>query len=159
MANKKPLHLFLGIVLIFLGAWFGFTVARVLFNLIRNPGGFSNPWLVGNLFLTAALGVFCIWIGSREFQRATGQDVKELRFRWGRMLAGTYLVFFSLQSHFSPSPSDLKADNADQAFGMRIATISVVLAGMFLIAYSFKPRKSQSQLESTSKSNSAQGAT
>jgi hypothetical protein len=133
MANKKPLHLFLGIVLICLGAWFGLTVARVVFNLIRDPGGFSNPWLTGNLVLRIGWGTFCVWIGSREFHRATGQDVKMPKFRWGRMLAGTWLVFSSLESHFSPSPNALKADNESQAAGMLIATMLMVVVGLWLI--------------------------
>jgi hypothetical protein len=37
MANKNPLHLFLGIVLILLGALFGLIVAKVTFNVIRSP--------------------------------------------------------------------------------------------------------------------------
>lgn len=159
MTAKKSLHFFCGIILILLGAWVGFIAARVTFTLIRNVELFSNPWLIGILLLRAVLSAFCIWIGSREFQRATGQDVKEPRFRWGRMLAGTCLVFFSLRAQFSPGPTDLKADNADQEFGMRIETIFMVLAGMFLIAYSFRPRKTQSQLESISNSDSAQDAT
>jgi hypothetical protein len=158
MANKKPLHLFLGIVLILLGALFGLIVAKVTFDVIRNPGRFLNPWLIGEQVVRIGLGTFCVWIGRREFQRATGQDVKEPRFRWGRMLAGTWLVFYSLESHIAPSPNDLKADNESEAAGMLIATMLTVLAGMFLIAYSFKPRKSQ-PLETMSQSNSAQGET
>ena len=42
MTNKKPIHLVLGIVLILLGALFGLIVAKVTFNLIRNPDRFSN---------------------------------------------------------------------------------------------------------------------
>ncbi len=154
MANKKSLHFFLGIVLILLGAWFGLVVARTALTLIRNTEGFLNPWLIGNLVLRIGLGAFCVWMGSREFQRATRQDVKEPRFRWGRMLAGTWLVFSSLESHIAPSPNAFKADNDAQAAGMLIATIVMVLAGMFLIAYSFKPRKSQ-PIETMSQSNLA----
>jgi len=143
MNNKKPLHLFLGIVLICLGAWFGLTVARVIFNLIGNPGGFTNQWLTGSLLLRIGLGAFCVWIGSREFQRATGQIAKEPRFRWGRMLAGASLVFVSLASHFSPSPNAYKAENEAQAAGMLMATLLMVVVGLWLIASSFKTRKSQ----------------
>lgn len=155
MANKKPLHLFLGIVLILPGALFGLIVAKVISNLIGNPGGFLNPWLIGEQVVRIGLGIFCVWIGSREFQRATGQEVKEPRFHWGRMLAGTYLVFFSLKSHFSPSPKDLKANNDAEAAGMMMATILMMLAGMLLVAYSVKPRKSQ-PLEGISQNNSDQ---
>ncbi|HLK08350.1 MAG TPA: hypothetical protein VKV30_10420 [Candidatus Angelobacter sp.] len=148
MSNKKPLHLFLGIVLICLGAWFGFIAARATFNLIRNTEGFSNPWLIGILVLWTASGAFCIWMGTREFQRATGQNVKKPTFRWGRMLAGIYLVFVSLKSHVAPSPNAFTADNDAQAAGMLIATIIMILVGLVLIASSFTARKSQSQLES-----------
>jgi hypothetical protein len=158
MTSKKPLHLFLGIVLILLGALFGLAVAKVTFNFIQNPGHFSKPWLIGEQVLRIGLGAFCVWIGSRQFQRATGHEVKMPRVRWGRMLAGTWLVFFSLESHFAPSPNALRADNESEAAGMMIATMLAVLAGMLLVAYSFKPQKSQSQ-QSISKSNSAQDET
>jgi cytochrome bd-type quinol oxidase subunit 2 len=154
MANKKPLHLFLGIVLIFLGALFGLIVAKVTFNLIRNPGDFSTPWLIGEQVLRIGLGTFCVWIGSREFQRATGQEVKEPTFRWGRMLVGIYFVFFSLKSHFSPSPNSLKADNEAEAMRMLMAILTM-LAGVLLVVYSVKPRESQ-PLEAISQSNSDQ---
>jgi hypothetical protein len=152
MANKKPLHLFLGIVLILLGALFGLIVAKVTFNVIRNPRLFSNPWLIGEQILRIGLGAFCVWIGSHEFQRATGQNVKEPRFRWGMMLAGIWLVFFSLKSHFLPNTNTFKADNDAEAAGMLIATIVMVFVGFWLIASSFRPRKSQ-PLEAISPSN------
>ena len=158
MANKKSVHFFLGIVLVLLGAWFGFIVARAAFNLIRNIEGFSNLWLIGDLVIRIGLAAFCVWMGTREFQRATGQDIKTPKFRWGRMLAGTWLVLSSLESHIAPSPNAFKADNESEAAGMLIATMLMVLAGMFLIAYSFKPRKSQ-PLETMSQNNSAQGET
>jgi hypothetical protein len=159
MTNKRPLHLFLGIILIFLAALLGLAVAKVTFNFIRNPGRFSTPWLLGEQILRIGLGAFCVWIGSREFQRATGQAVKEPGFRWGRMLAGTWLVFFSLESHFSPSPNSLRANNESEAGGMLIATMLAVLGGMILVAYSVEPRKSQPPIEQPSKRNSAQGET
>lgn len=154
MANKKPLHLFLGIVLILLGALFGLAVAKVTLDVIRNPDRFLNPWLIGEQVVRIGLGTFCVWMGTREFQRATGQEVKEPGLRWGRMLAGIWLVFASLKSHYSPNPNDLKADNEAQAAGMLIATIAMTLAGMLLIAYSVKPRKPQPQVEPISESNS-----
>lgn len=148
MAKKKSLHLFFGIVLVLLGAWFGYIVARFIFYLVRNPGGFSNRWLIGDLPLLIAWSIFSVWVGSREFQRATGQDVGKPRFRWGKMLAGVTLVFRSLESHIAPSPNAFKADNDAQAAGMLMATILMVLVGLWLMAASFKSRKSQSQLES-----------
>ena len=156
MANKKSLHLFMGIALILFAAWSGLVVARTTFNLIQNVEKFSNPWLIGNLVLRISLGVFCVWMGTHEFQRATGQDIKMPKFRWGRMLAGTWLIFSSLESHIAPSPNAFKADNDAQAAGMLIATIVMVLVGLVLIALSFNARKSQPGLKSTPKSNSLQ---
>ncbi len=155
MANNKPLHCFLGTVLILVGAWFGFIMAKVSFNLMRNPGHFSNPWLIGDQVLRIGLAAFCVWIGTREFQRATGQEVKEPGFRWGRMLAGIFLVFSSLKSHYSPRPNALKADNDTQAAGMLMGTVLMTLVGMLMVAYSVKPRKPQ-PVEAISQSNSDQ---
>lgn len=151
MTTKKSLHFFWGIILILLGAWFGLIVSRTTFSLIRHPGGFSNPWLIGDLPLLIMWSIFSVWVGSREFQRATGQDVRKPKFRWGRMLAGASLVFRSLESHISPSPNAFKADNDSQAAGMLMATILMVLAGLLLIAFSFKSAESQPQFESISK--------
>jgi hypothetical protein len=159
MTTKKSFHLFWGIILILLGAWFALIVARTTFNIIRHPSGFSNPWLAGELPLLIAWSIFSVWVGNREFQRSTGQDVRKPRFRWGRMLAGASLVFRSLESHISPSPNAFKADNDAQAAGMLIATILMVLIGLLLIAFSFKSAESQPQIESILKSNSAQGET
>jgi hypothetical protein len=155
MAKKKPLHLFLGIVLILLGAFFGLILAKITFNVIRNPGLFWNPWLIGEQILRIGLGAFCVWLGSREFQRATGRDVKTPRFRWGRMLAGTWLVFSSLESHFLPSHNVFKADNEAQAAGMLMAAISMVLVGLWLVGSSFGTRKPQ-PVDAISQSNSDQ---
>jgi uncharacterized membrane protein len=101
------------------------------------------------------LGAFCVWIGSREFERATGHEVKEPGYRWGKMLAGTWLVFYSLESHFSPSPNGLKAANETEAMGMLIGTMLPMLAGVLLVVYSVKPRQPQ-PLETISQSNSDQ---
>lgn len=155
MTNKRPLHFFLGIVLILLGALFGLIAVKVTFNLIRDPGRFSNPWLIGRQVLRIALGAFFVWIGSREFERATGHAVKEPGFRWGRMLAGTWLVFYSLESHFSPSPNGLKADNETEAVGMLIGTMLPMLVGVLLVVYSVKPRNPQ-PLEAILESHSDQ---
>jgi hypothetical protein len=110
MANQKPLHLFFGIVLVILGGAFGLVVAAGAFVSIRSA---NMPDLskMGRLIIFAALGAFCIWNGTNEFRRATGQEVNKPKFRWGRLLAGTYILFFSLNSHFAPSPNALKADN------------------------------------------------
>jgi membrane protease YdiL (CAAX protease family) len=157
MVNKKPLHLFLGIVLILVGALLGLIVARGAFNLLRKTAGPSDAWLIGGLALFASAGVFCVWIGTREFQRATGQEVRKPQFRWGRMLAGTCLVFSSLKSHIAPSPNAFKADNPAEAAGMLMVTVFIVLAGLGLIASSFKSLKSKPQLNPPPENSSGPG--
>jgi len=140
MANRKPLHLFFGIVLVILGAAFGLLAARASFQYVHArvlPG----YWFAGGMILFILLGAFFVWIGANELRRATGQIVKKPKFRWGRLLTGAYFVFFSLHSHFAPSPNSLKADNDAEAFGMLISTILMVSIGLVLMALAFKPRK------------------
>lgn len=150
MANRKSLHLFFGIVLVLLAAIIGFAIARTAFACIR-AGVFLGSWEMGNVILYGLLGVFCLWIGTNEFKRATGQRVLKTKFRWGRLLAGLYLVFSSLNSHLHPSPNDLKADNDAQAAGMLFATFVMVAIGLVLIVLSFKPREQEALAKSESR--------
>jgi hypothetical protein len=157
MSGKKSLHLFWGIVLILIGALLGLIVARAIFNLVRKLGGPSDPWLIGGLVLLGALCAFCVWMGTREFQQATGQEVRKPTLRWGRMLVGICIVFISLKSHVAPRPNALKADNPGEATGMLLATVFMVLIGLWLAASSFKPRKTKAQLGPTPNNSSAPG--
>jgi len=143
MAARKPLHTFFGIVLVLLGAFFAFNTARNVFHLAGIKRGLLDAWLMSELLLSALLGAFCIWVGSNELKRAGGEQVRKTRFRWGRLLAGVFIVFMSLRSHFHPDANSLKADNDAQAAGMLIATCAIALAGLALIAYAFKPRKQE----------------
>jgi membrane protease YdiL (CAAX protease family) len=157
MSGKKSLHLFWGVVFILIGGLLGLIVAQAIFNLVRKLGGPSDPWLIGGLVLLGALCAFCVWMSTREFQRATGQEVRKLTLRWARMLAGICMVFISLKSHIAPSPNALKADNPGEAAGMLMATVFMVLIGLWLAASSFKPRKPKPQLNPTLENSSAQG--
>jgi hypothetical protein len=91
------------------------------------------------MFVFSLLAAFLIWIGSRAVRRGRGQLVPATRIKWGRVLAGIWLVFFSFKSHFAPDANAYQADNASQAFGMLAATIFMLAAGIFLIAHSLKP--------------------
>jgi hypothetical protein len=133
MKNRKLLHLFFGIVLVMLGALTSLAASRTVFAYIR-AGILPDLWGTGGVILDILLAAFCVWIGTNEFKRATGQEVVKTRFRWGRLLAGVCLVFFSLSSHLKPSPDALKADNDAQAAGMLVATISLVVLGVVLVA-------------------------
>ena len=146
MAVRKSVHLFLGIVLLLVGALTELVVARAAFTLARRSGGL-DPWMIGGLILFAALGAFFIWIGNNEFKRSSGQTVRKSKFSWGKLLAGAFIAYFALESHFVPSPNALKADNAAQAAGMQGATILMVLSGLALMAFAFKPRESTPQAE------------
>jgi hypothetical protein len=85
------------------------------------------------------LAAFLIWIGSRAVRRGRGQLVPATTIKWGRVLAGIWLVFFASKSHFAPDANAYQADNSSQAFGMLAASIFMLAAGIFLIAHSLKP--------------------
>lgn len=152
MSNRKPLHLFFGIVLVISGAVLALLVMRICFHSIRDRV-LPDYWLAGGMALYILLGAFCVWIGANEFRRATGQLVRKPNFRWGRLLAGTYFVFFSLNSHFAPGPNGYKADNDAQAFGMLMSTILMVIIGLVLMALAFKPRKAEPALAMSAVTN------
>jgi hypothetical protein len=155
MANPRARHLFLGIVLAIVGTLLGLAVAVNLLALFVSGKSNLDPWFFGGLATFAAMAAFCGWVASNEFQRANGKEIKKAKFRWGRLLAGVWLVFWALHSHFHPAPGSLKADNAAQAAGMLTATVVFVCIGVALIGSSFQPRRPESGPEL--ESNATQG--
>lgn len=146
MTNRKPLHLFFAIVLVIFGAVLGYAVARDAFvHIVCIRAGIPlDGWDIGRVGLFALLGAFCVWVGANQFKRATGQQVRKQRFRWGRLLTGAFIVFYSLKSWIRPSANALKADNDAQAQGMLMFTACAVILGLVIMAFSFKQRKQAS---------------
>jgi hypothetical protein len=133
----KPGQIILGIASIFLGSVLGLLMVRAL--LLSANWAAKNAWNIGGIFVFCLLAAFLIWIGSRAVRRGRGQLVPATTIKWGRVLAGVWLVFFSFKSHFAPDANVYQADNPSQAFGMLAATIFMLAAGIFLIAHSLKP--------------------
>lgn len=137
-AAAKPGQVMLGTASIFLGSVLGLLMIRGLF-LSANWAGNRSVWNIGGVFVFSLLSAFLIWIGSRAVRRGRGQIVPPPILKWGRVLGGVWLVFFALKSHFAPDPNAYQADNSSQAFGMFMATVLMLAAGIFLIVSSLKP--------------------
>jgi hypothetical protein len=136
MSGKKSLHLFWGVVLILIGALLGLIVARAIFNLVRKLRGPSDPWLIGGLVLLSALCAFCVWMGTREFQRATGQEVRKPTLRWGRMLAGICMVHLLEVTHcaqFKRTKSRQPRGSDGDAHGYCVYGIDRVVVRSFVV--------------------------
>jgi hypothetical protein len=136
-AAAKPGQIILGIASIFLGSVLGLLMVRAL--LLSANWAVKNVWNMGGIFVFCLLAAFLIWIGSRAVRRGRGQFVPATTIKWGRVLAGVWLLFFSFKSHFAPDANAYQADNSSQAFGMLAASIFMLAAGIFLIAHSLKP--------------------
>jgi len=137
--NSKPASrlakIVLGILSIFLGTAIGLLMVRGLFvsgSLKR------DAWNIGGVFVFCLLATFLVWIGTRAVRRGRGQIVPAPTIKWGRMLGGVWLIFFSLHSHFHPDANALKANGPSEAFGMGVATILMMAAGIMLIANATK---------------------
>jgi hypothetical protein len=136
-AAAKPGQIILGIASIFLGSVLGLLMIRAL--LLSANWAVKSVWNIGGIFVFCLLAAFLIWIGSRAVRRGRGQFVPATTIKWGRVLAGIWLVFFASKSHFAPDANAYQADNSSQAFGMLAASIFMLAAGIFLIAHSLKP--------------------
>ena len=137
--NSRPAlklaQIILGILSIFLGTAIGLLMVR---GLLVSGSLKRDAWNIGGVFVFCLLAVFLVWIGTRAVRRGRGQIVPAPTVRWGRMLGGVWLIFFALHSHFHPEANAFKADNAGEAFGMGVATILMMAAGIMLIANSLK---------------------
>jgi hypothetical protein len=135
----KLKHLFWGAVSILVGAFFGYATAR---NLLRSSAiATRDGWILAACFLFAATAVYFVWVGNNQLQRASGQDVKKPRLRWGKLLLGFWIAFISLKAHFEPGPNALRADNEAEAGGMLLATLLTMGVGLLLMVLAFRPPK------------------
>jgi hypothetical protein len=137
-AAGKPWQVIVGTATIFLGSVLGLLMVRGLL-LSANWAEKRSGWNIGGVFVFSLLAAFLIWIGSRAVRRGRGQIVPQPMVKWGRALGGVWLVFFAFKSHFAPDPNAYQADNTGQAFGMFMATVFMLAAGVFLIVTSLKP--------------------
>ncbi len=125
----------LGILSILTGTVLGLLMVR---GLLVSGSLKRDAWNIGGVFVFCLLAAFLVWIGTRAVRRGRGQIVPAPTVKWGRMLGGVWLIFFALHSHFHPDANALKANNPGESFGMGVATILMMAAGIMLIANSLK---------------------
>lgn len=128
-------QMILGIAGVFLGVLLGLLMVRGLLLSNIKP----DAWNISGVFVFCLLAAFLIWIGVRAVRRGKGQFVPKATIRWGWMLAGIWLIFFSLHSHFYPGPNSYKPADAGEAIGMLILTIFMAVVGGVLIIVSILP--------------------
>jgi len=145
-----------GSVSIVAGALFGYVAASDLF-FHAGVTTVREAWFLAGFFLLAAAAVYFVWVGNNQLQRASGQQVKSPRLRWGRLLLGFTLVFAALKRHFAPEPTTLKADNEAQAAAMLSAVFVLVGVGVLLMVLAFRPPK-EKPAENASTTNDTTGA-
>jgi Ca2+/Na+ antiporter len=136
--SRSPLRLLqivLGIISIFAGVLLGLLMVRGLIL----PGNLArDAWNISGVFVFCLLAVFLVWIGTRAVRRGRGRTVPKPTIRWGSMLGGVWLIFFSLHSHFHPGSNAYKAESVAESFGMLMGTLLMTAGGIMLIVSSLK---------------------
>lgn len=138
LSNKSSMRLLqivLGIVSIFAGTLIGLLMFR---GLLFTGNLKSTPWNIAGVFVFCLLGVYLIWIGSRAVRRGRGLVVAAPTIRWGRMLGGIWLVFFSVRAYVERDPA-FAASNRGDTHSMLMVTLLMITAGIALIVVSLKP--------------------
>jgi hypothetical protein len=150
---RRPTHLFWGIVALLVGAYFGYLAARTVY--IAGRGFFllhydlatrEWVWFMASFFPLSALAAYCIWMATRQLQRAGGQQINTPKVRWGRFVLGLWIIFTALKSHLAPGLNVLRPDNAAQALGMSAARFVMVLIGIVLMCLAFKPKSPEKEM-------------
>jgi hypothetical protein len=136
--------MFWGILSILTGGLLCYGVVRVLFRFCWRIARAEDIWFIASQLPFLALGVYLVWLAKNELARASGQEVAKPRVRWGRLLLGFCIAFFSVESHFSPSPKAFRAENEDEATGMLVASFTITTLGLITMALAFKPAKKKS---------------
>jgi hypothetical protein len=140
MTGRKILHLVLGCLALALGAWIAVMALRSLVYLGR--AGIFDGWTVAEVLLRFSGAAYFIWIGSRAIRRV-GQEVPATKIGWGRLLLGVVFIYLQIKDLAVPSSRRFQPDNADEAFGMRIAGAIFLIAGVGLIFWAFRKKKSK----------------
>jgi hypothetical protein len=139
--------MFWGIVSVLVGSLLGYLTVRNLFFFNLRIANRDAVWFTASLVPMSALVVYFVWLGKNQLQRAGGQEAKKPRFRWGRLLLGSCIVFFALEGHFASGPDALKADNESEALGMLLAFVVMLSVGVLLMALTFRPPKQKPSRE------------
>jgi hypothetical protein len=136
--------MFWGIVSILGGSLLSLGVVRILFRFNWRLVRAEDTRFLTGLLPFSALAVFLIWLGKNELQRASGQEVPKPRVRWGRLVLGFWIAFFSVRSHFAPGPGALRASNEAEAAGMLTMSIMLTCLGLVLMVLAFASAKRKS---------------
>lgn len=109
-------------------------------------GHVDSAWTVLQFALIGAVSAYLFYIGLRLFRYGDSQEKPVPRFRWGRILCGTWLVFINANNYFHPAPNLLKPSNATEAASMNVMSIVMSMVGLYLIAWGFSQRNGAAHL-------------
>jgi len=120
---------------------FGLLLLRGIFVGLK--GGFAGSrshagWIIFGCLLFFSVAVYFFNLGRRALAVARGEVTRKARFGWGRILAGTAVLFGKADERFHLLPAGtrrLKAfesSNATQAVAMNV-TAAVLCTGCVLL--------------------------
>ena len=137
---RKSVHMFWGILFVLVGAFFGWSAARVLYRFQWKLIA-EDLWFLASFLPLSSLATYLVWHGNRQLQQAGRQDVPTPRRRWGLLVLGFWIIFASLKNHFSPGPGKLQPDNQAESAIMSLTAAGIAGFGVVLMLLGLTPRK------------------
>jgi hypothetical protein len=126
----------LGVVAIIVGCLVGLLLIRRV-----AVGHIANIWIALSDLFVASFAAYLISVGVRGLRYSiSGERDASPRFKWGRILAGSWLIFSEIKNYYHPAPNLLKASNQGEAVGMGIMFVVLVLIGGWLVITGIRAR-------------------
>jgi hypothetical protein len=134
-------NIILGSLAISTGACWTVFILRGLIWMTMLRRSSIDPWQTGGAILVLPIAASLVWIGVRALQRAGGRQLAPPRVRWGRLAFGCFTLFIAVKGQFTPNEGPFFPDNADQAIGMKAASILIELGAIALIVTALRRKE------------------
>ena len=124
MRAKKVWLMALGVICVIVAGWIGLLF--ITSTLVARP---HNGWMVVSELFVLALGGYLLYVGIRAVSAAVGRPRPKMRFGWGRVVIGSFVIYSSALDYFGVSSTGrvlkpLQPENATQAQAMHVTQVA-----------------------------------
>jgi hypothetical protein len=124
MNAKQVGLLVLGVVEVLVAGWIGLLI--ITSTIAERP---RNGWMVTSELFVLALGGYLLHVGIRAISAAVGRPRPKMRFGWGRVVIGSFVIYSSVLDYFGVSSTGgvlkrMQPENQTQAQAMHVTQIA-----------------------------------